>query len=260
MRHADRERADARSEPVERAHRHAESVVGLPQQVRGRNLNAVEGEPADGVAREQLDRLAGEPRAVGGDDERRDALRARVGRGPGEHHVDVGVGRVRDPRLDAGEPVAGPGVAGRGELDRARVGPVLGLRQGEGGHRLAVRDRRHPAIGHLGPRALLDRHAAQALHRERGLRREDRPVEGGDLLEERRGPHLIEDAGPIVAARPIGAESHGHPGPQHRRDIGDSVAEEHVAGGAVGQLGAARAHEGDLLLGQPDAVDRHHPF
>jgi hypothetical protein len=47
LRHADSERADARTEQVERAHGDLEALVDLAEGVVGGNGHAVEDEPAD---------------------------------------------------------------------------------------------------------------------------------------------------------------------------------------------------------------------
>ena len=105
LRHADGERADAGPEQVEGVHRDPEALVRLAQEVVGGDRDAVEDQRADGVRREHVERLAGEPGAVGGDGEGGDAARAGAA-GPGEDGVEVGLGRVGDPALLAGQPPA----------------------------------------------------------------------------------------------------------------------------------------------------------
>ena len=79
--HADRERADARPEQVEGAHRHREPLVDLAEEVVAADLNAVEDERAEGMRGEHVEPLPGQARAVAGDRERGDA------RGPGRRAV-----------------------------------------------------------------------------------------------------------------------------------------------------------------------------
>ena len=84
-----------------------EAAVDLAEHLVGLDADAVEVEPPDGVRREQLEALTREALALARDGERRDPLRAPVG-GSREHAVDVGLGRVRDPGLRAGQAEAVP--------------------------------------------------------------------------------------------------------------------------------------------------------
>jgi hypothetical protein len=105
LRHPDAEGADTRPEEVERLHRDREAAVGVAQHLDGLHSDAVEVEPADGMRRDQFERLPREAVAVARDGERGDPLRAVVG-GAGEDAVDVSLRRVGDPGLRPGQPVA----------------------------------------------------------------------------------------------------------------------------------------------------------
>ena len=135
--HADRERADARPEQVERAHRHREAVVDLSEHVVGGDPDAVEDERADRVRGQQVEPLAAQTLGVAGHHERRDAAGAGAFGGAGEDRVDVGVGRVGDPGLLAVQP---PPVTVRGRPQ----GEGRGVRAGIG---LGQRESRDDAAG-----------------------------------------------------------------------------------------------------------------
>ena len=148
LRHADGESADARPEEIERVHRHAEAVVDVAEHLLGCDRNAVEVEAADRMRREQLEGLAGEPLALARDDERGDPSRAAVG-GAREDAVDVGLGRVRDPDLRAGEPEAASALALCPQRQVRRVRAGLGLAERERGDGLAAREPRDPLVAQL---------------------------------------------------------------------------------------------------------------
>ena len=73
----------------------------------------------------------------------------------------------------------------------------------------------------------------------------------------RAAPHLLEDGQAVVGAAAVAAEAHSHAGPEQLRQPCDAVAEEHVAARAVGDGGAALAHEADLSVIEPYAVHGH---
>src|SRR5207237_1253200 len=87
--------------------------------------------------------------------------------------------------------------------------------------------------------------------RERALGGERRAVEQAHTLEQRGHAHLLEDREAVVGAAAVGAEPDPDARPQQLGQTRDSVAQEHVGGGAIGERRAARAHERDLLVVEP---------
>ena len=142
--HPDAEGADARPEEVECVHRDRKTTADLSEHLLGPGRDAVEVEPADGVRCDELEMLAREPLTLARDRKGRDPLRAVVG-GAGEDGVDVGLGRVGDPELRAGQSEA-VAVLLRPELQRRRVRACLGLAERERRDGLPGRELRDPPV------------------------------------------------------------------------------------------------------------------
>jgi hypothetical protein len=85
-----------------------------------------------------------------------------------EDAVDIGLRSVRDPELRAGQAKA-VAVALGAEREVRRVGPGLGLTEGECGYNLAARQARDPLVSQRRPAAAEDRIAAEPLEGERRL-------------------------------------------------------------------------------------------
>ena len=172
LRHPDRERADAGPEQVEGAHGDREAAVHLTEYVVRGDPDPVEHEAADRVRGHHVEGLTGQPVRVTGDDERGHPTGSCALGGAGEDAVDVGLGRVGDPELLAGQPPA---------VDRRRVavgpqgqpcgvGAGVRLGQGEAGDGLAGDHTRDPALDRGRLPRLQDRVAPEPLEGQRGLR------------------------------------------------------------------------------------------
>ena len=82
--------------------------------------------------------VARQPRRIARDDERRDAPGPRLGGRPGEHDIDVGVGRIRDEDLGPAETEAGAVSLGF-HRQGAGIGTRVRLSQCKGSDRLTAR-------------------------------------------------------------------------------------------------------------------------
>ena len=134
---------DPESAGVERRQRHHHALALLADPARSVDRDAVEDDLRDRIAvQAHLPLRLGEGQAPGvsGDDERGEALAARVG-GADKGRVVVGVPRMGDPRLGALEGVARPVVGGRGPgrhrrdvRARERLGEAVGAELVAGEH------------------------------------------------------------------------------------------------------------------------------
>ena len=141
----------------------------LAEQLGRLHRHPVEDQAADRVRADHVEVLAAQAGPVGGHHERAHPARAGAWRGPGEDGVEVGLGRVGDPDLLAGQPP--PGAVGFGpQRQRGGVGSGLGLGQRERRHRVPGGHRGQPAPDDLLPPGLQDRVGAEALQGQRGLR------------------------------------------------------------------------------------------
>ena len=123
-----------------------------------------------GCGRDELDRLAGEAGRVARDPERGDPAGAGALRRAGEDRVDVGVRRVGDVDLLAGQPVALAVRRRPRSASAATSLPESGSVRREAGDRLARREPRHPGGDRVRVARLQEGERAQSLHRERRLR------------------------------------------------------------------------------------------
>ncbi len=250
--HPDRERAHARAEQVEGAHRHREPAADLAQDVGRGDPDPVEVQPPDRVRGQQVERFTGESVGVARHGEGGDAP-GPVGPGPREHGVDVGLGCVGDPGLLAVQPPRPVAVGGRGQGQGRGVRPGAGLREREGGDGGAGHDPGDPALHQRRRTGLEDRIAAQPLQGQRGLGlgRDGRQRLAQQAELQRRGVagRLVGGAAEESAEQPVLAER----GEQRPVDGAvDRLDREQVVGGD-------RADPGDVLLllvRQPDAHAR----
>ena len=84
-----------------------------------------------------------------------------------------------------------------------------------------------------------------------------RGIAGGNFLQVGRQVHLFHQIEIVVAARrTIGAKSHRDAQAEQLHHRGDAAGEFHVAGGAMGDAGAARLENLHVGIVQPDAVRR----
>ncbi|CAM3998176.1 hypothetical protein NOGI109294_21600 [Nocardiopsis gilva] len=182
LRHADGERADAGAEQVEGAHGDAEALPGGAEKVVARDGDPVEREVSQRVRGDHVERFAGEPGTVGGNEERGDAPCPGVRAGAGEHGVDVGVGSVGDPGLLTGEAPparlrARPWFRFGGQAQRGGIGPGVRLTERERRDGVAGRDLRDPVGDLLLGSGLDDGGGAESLQCQCGLGR------GADLRQ-----------------------------------------------------------------------------
>ncbi len=104
-----------------------------------------------------------------------------------------------------------------------------------------------------------DLRARPGAEAEDGRRVDRRAVEETNALEQRRHAHLLEDRQAVVGAAAVGAEPHPDARPHELGNTRDPVAEEHVGARAVRERRAPAAHQLDLPVVEPDAVDADHP-
>src|ERR671936_529299 len=103
VRHAQGIGSNAWSKEIERSHRQLEAAIDLAEDLFASNGDAIELQPADRMRGNQIHRLPLHAFRTGVNDEGRDAPGSGTRRGPGEHRVEVGVGRVRDEGLGSGQ-------------------------------------------------------------------------------------------------------------------------------------------------------------
>jgi hypothetical protein len=192
--HPHGEGAHAGAKQVQGAHGHPEPPIDLSQDLVRPHRHAIQLQPPDGVIGKQVQRGAGQSRAVAGHDERGDTQCLHVSGGPGEQHVHVGVRRVRDPRLGPrqAKPVSisfGPKLQGRS------IRTVLRLGEGEGGNGFAARYGRDPPADLLFVPRQDDGAPPQALHGQGRLRLRGLGGQALPKQAEVRGRHRVATLG-----------------------------------------------------------------
>ncbi len=167
-------------------HAAAATVARSRSSVANPSLNPSPSAPREHEGAHEL-----EPGRVGCDHERRDPLVALPPVGGREDGVKVRNSGVRDEGLHAGENVA-VAVPCRGRRNRGHVRARFGLGHRERRHRPAGEDGGEPAVLELARARQQDRHGAQGLEREHGVR-ERRGARQGLAHEARRAQVLVCD-------------------------------------------------------------------
>ena len=137
---------------VERVHQHVPATVDLADEVRGRDLDAVEERLAERPAAERRERPHLDPGRVDRADEHRDAAMLGVAVGADGEVDPVGELGARRPDLVAGDDV---GVAAklRPRRQRAEIAPRARLGEALAEDELAARDRRQQPLHERGASA-----------------------------------------------------------------------------------------------------------
>ena len=191
-RHADRLRRDADAPRLEIRERDPVALAFAPEQIRGGHPAVLEDDlrgVGGALAELLLDARDDVARRRGLDEERRDALLARVLVGDREHDGDVGVLAGRDELLDAVQHEVRALALGA-RRDRRGVGSHVRLGEAEAAELVAARERHEEALLlHVGAERV-DRAAD-----DRVLDADDRrdgTVARGDLLERDRQRQVVE--------------------------------------------------------------------